>query len=472
MTRPAEHSIPLFPEGSPERALLLDGETTWRVADVLATARDLQASLSALPGPVRYLVNLTRRRDRFLVGLLAGILGDRVTLMPANRTRGTVEDLLDEHPDAVILHEADDPPDATLAARASHVEVPELHRATSEPRGSIPAIPADRHVARVYTSGTTGRPRGHDKHWGRLVANVHAASEALAADSGTAGRSGPMHLLGTVPSQHMYGFESLILATVCGSAALSTEQPFFPQDISRALARVPSPRTLVTTPYHLHHLLASGCHLPTCERILCATAPLDPELARRAEAATGGILQEIYGSTETGQIAVRRPTRDDGWRLMKGVRLTDDGQGEVIASGGHVERPVPIADCIERRDNGRFRLVGRRANQVNIAGKRSSLEFLNTTLRAIDGVTDGVFFRPRPGRPAGDGQPERLAAVVCAPELSPEAIRRALRSRLDPAFLPRPLLFVEQMPVNATGKVTREALDNLLADRQAEQRNG
>ena len=73
-----------------------------------------------------------------------------------------------------------------------------------------------------------------------------------------------------------------------------------------ALAAVPQPRLLVSTPFHLSALLAAEIPLPEVDLLLSATAPLSGELAAKAEARTGAPLHEIYGSTETGQIAVRR----------------------------------------------------------------------------------------------------------------------------------------------------------------------
>lgn len=303
--------IPLVPDGDPTRVLLIDGNQRWTVADVLASARDLQAALQALPGPVEHLINLAARRDRFLVGLVAGILGAQVSLMPSTRSRGAIEDLLAEYPDTVILHDGDQPLDASFGHEGRQLAIPPLRPART-PAEAIPRIPSEQRIARVFTSGTTGQPRGHDKHWGRLVENAGAAARALAvadAEDSASDREAlhGLHLLGTVPSQHMYGFESLILAALCGGATLSVNQPFFPNDIATALGELPSPRMLVTTPYHLHHLLASDGGRLRCEHVLCATAPLDAALAEQAEQALGCALKEIYGSTETGQVAVRRP---------------------------------------------------------------------------------------------------------------------------------------------------------------------
>ena len=91
---------------------------------------------------------------------------------------------------------------------------------------------------------------------------------------------------------------------------------------------------------------------------------------------------------------------------------------------------------------------------MNIAGKRTSLAHLNYHLNSIEGVRDGVFVVPEQHGEAVT----RLAAYVVAPGLSREALMKALRQRIDSAFLPRPLHFVERLPRNETGKLPRQAL--------------
>ena len=91
---------------------------------------------------------------------------------------------------------------------------------------------------------------------------------------------------------------------------------------------------------------------------------------------------------------------------------------------------------------------------VNIAGKRTSLGYLNHQLNGIEGVRDGVFFMPDEN---GDVV-TRLTTFVVAPGLTRDVLLGALRSRVDAVFLPRPLYFVDALPRNATGKLPREAL--------------
>src|SRR5262249_32949133 len=145
------------------------------------------------------------------------------------------------------------------------------------------------------------------------------------------------------------------------------------------------------TPVHLRTLLAAGVDLPTVDLVLSATAPLSQNLAREVEHRFGTRLLEIYGSTETGQIASRRTAEAIEWQLFSGVRLSGEKE-QTWAEGGHVEQRTPLCDVLEITAPERFLLHGRMSDLVNIAGKRSSLSYLNHQLNAIPGVLDGTFF--------------------------------------------------------------------------------
>ncbi len=108
----------------------------------------------------------------------------------------------------------------------------------------------------------------------------------------------------------------------------------------------------------------------------------------------------------------------------------------------------------------RFLLRGRIADLVNIAGKRTSLAYLDHQLTSIAGVADGAFVMPE----EAEERVTRLMAVVVAPGLTQAQILQALRQRVDAAFLPRPLVLVDALPRNALGKLPREAVLRLISD--------
>jgi acyl-coenzyme A synthetase/AMP-(fatty) acid ligase len=82
---------------------------------------------------------------------------------------------------------------------------------------------------------------------------------------------------------------------------------------------------------------------------------------------------------------------------------------------------------------------------------------LNHLLNSIPGVVDGAFYMPDE-----ESHLTRLAACVVAPGMDAPALMSALREHLDPVFLPRPLLFVERLPRNSTGKLPHSALEALF----------
>jgi acyl-coenzyme A synthetase/AMP-(fatty) acid ligase len=123
---------------------------------------------------------------------------------------------------------------------------------------------------------------------------------------------------------------------------------------------------------------------------------------------------------------------------------------------------------IEPVDSTYFLLHGRTQDLINIAGKRNSLDSLNHHLNSIEGVIDGAFFMPDE---LTHDHVTRLSACVVAPSLTASALLAALRLRIDPVFLPRPLLFVESLPRNSTGKLPRVALQELIASHMQQDLN-
>jgi len=195
--------------------------------------------------------------------------------------------------------------------------------------------------------------------------------------------------------------------------------------------------------------------------VLCSTAPLARQLAAETERRFDTRLLEIYGSTETGQIAVRRPSHTAEWRLWPGVSLEAESDG-TWARGGHIEQPTRLPDLVELTGVDRFLLHGRVADLVNIAGKRSSLAYLNHQLNSIPGVEDGAFFHVEEAADSHAGV-ARVAACVVAPSLDAKRLLGALRERIDAVFLPRPLVFVTELPRNGTGKLPLSRLRSLAA---------
>jgi acyl-coenzyme A synthetase/AMP-(fatty) acid ligase len=436
--------FPFLRHEGPDAVLAYRGNRPVRVREFCA---EIAALAKALPARA-FVVNLCADRYRFAAAFGAALSRGQVSLMLPNKTPALLAQIASQYPDVYALTDTD-----FTSSDIPVVKYPESLPAAGASPG-VPVFPADQLAAYVFTSGSTGAPVPNAKLWGNLAKSARAAGTALGAEA----LPGAV-LVGTVPPQHMYGFESTVLLALQHGLALYAGQPFYPADIHACLEALPAPRMLVTTPVHLRALLADESAKAAAEFLLCATAPLVPQLAAEAEARFGVPLYEIYGCSEAGQVAQRRTTESAEWRCFEGVSLRQDDAGS-WASGVFIPAEILLGDVIELRGPGRFLLHGRTSDLVNVAGKRTSLAHLNYHLNSIAGVRDGVFVAP----PDDQGAVSRLMAFVVAPGLKPDFIARELRRRIDAAFMPRPLRLVESLPRNSTGKLPQEAIDKLAAE--------
>ncbi|MET0292602.1 MAG: AMP-binding protein, partial [Steroidobacteraceae bacterium] len=417
----------------------------WEIVRKDPALADARAAATKLPH-AGHVLNLCADRYRFAVGFAAALIAGSSSVLPSSTAPLALRRLRDSLPGLIEIS------DSEPALDGVHVRIDARGDAETD-SFDVPLIDGNLIAAIVYTSGTTGEPVGHPKRWESLVRCLKAGALRLGLDGEACS------IVATVPPQHMYGFEvSVLLPWVAGHAACA-ERPLHAAEVASVLQSVPSPRVLVTTPVHLRALIASEIAFPAIELIVSATAPLGAELASEAERRFGAPLREIYGSTETGEIATRRTALEQRWVLWPGVTLEPAGDG-FLARGGHLDAPMPLHDLVVPVDAGSFLLQGRRADLVNIAGKRSSVGYLDHQLLSIDGVVDGSFIVPPD---AVDGTVTRLAALVVAPTLTVDEVRRELQRRIDAAFLPRPLLKVERLPRNDTGKLPLAAALAVLA---------
>lgn len=427
----ATHS-PLIAAYRPEAIALWRGHTGITQSRLLAAAAALTARLPLGNGPV---LSLSQDRGDFLLVFLAALLSGRPCLMPPSGQAAAIAALCEAYPGTLVFGEA-----------GEGLTTEERHFDCGEWTGAVPQIAEAQRAAIAFTSGSTGAPQPQPKSWAALCATAASATARFGHHAAIAA---------TVPPQHMYGLETTVMMALVAGCPIESSLPFFPLDIAAALARLPAPRLLVTTPVHLRALVAAKTPLPTLAMVLSATAPLPEALAREAEQALGAPLYEIYGCTEAGSLATRRTTRDARWQLYPGLRLeARDGAHWLLSS--YLD-PVRLSDTLQVEDGERFRLLGRGSDLVKVAGKRLDLNALREALLAQPGVIDAAVLMPD-----DESVTARAAALVVAPGTSEQALLAALAQQFDPVLLPRPLKKVAALPRNAVGKLPRAALLELL----------
>ena len=407
-------------------------------------------AVAALLPDAQAAVNLCEDRYAFLVAFCAVVMRGQTNLLPSSRAHQAVDEVMTAYAGCYALGDLELDPAPRHYQRLPAFEALLLQGSDD----AVPLIPADQIVAIGYTSGSTGTPGANKKTW----SSFHASN---------AGNLGMLHaavgqhfdVVATVPAQHMYGMELSVVMPLLGDVSVHAGRPFFPADVAAALASVPSPRVLVTTPVHLRALVESGVELPPIAAMVSATAPLALPLALAAEQRFGAPLREVFGSTETCVFASRRPTEHEDWQLYEGVTLHPQPDGTLV-DAPQLSAPIVLADIVSLSDHGRrFSLRGRHADMLEIAGKRASMADLTRRLLAIPGVLDGVVIQLGEGDALGV---HRIAALAVAPGMQEHDILNALRSAIDPVFLPRPLRLVDALPRNETGKLPRTALLDLL----------
>lgn len=434
----------LLAELAPDRVI------AWRHGNPVCAAgflADVQRIAERLPAS-GHAINLCEDRYAFIAGFCAVAALGQTTLLPSARARQAIDDALGLHADAYVISDLvlDPAPDALIV-------LPALTGTAGSHQNVLRAPDPAQTVAIGFTSGSTGRPKPNAKTWHGFAAGSRLNSAVL-VESMRLERGQIASIVATVPPQHMYGMEMSVLLPLFGPFAVHSAKPFYASDIVRALSEVPAPRLLVTTPVHLRNLLAENVELPTIAAIVSATAALDEALARMAEQRFGAPLIELFGSTETCVIAHRRTALTRDWTVYSGVEIKPQPDGTLV-NVAHLDAAVLLQDVVELVGPQRFRLRGRNADLLEIAGKRASLADLTRRLLGLAGVVDGVVFQLDE---AGASGVRRIAALVVAPGRTTAQLLTDLREQVDPVFLPRPLRCVDALPRNETGKLPRSAL--------------
>ena len=446
------HDSPLIGPYSPDDVLAHEpgGSRTARqfLSDVARLAESLPDRLTV--------INLATSRYEFLVGFAAAILRRQLTLLPQSRAVQTLRRIAGDYPESYALTDRDERIDGIESVAMPH------RRGLAPWPDEIPLVPLNQVVAIAFTSGSTGQPMPNKKTWGALTAVAYATGSRLGIKGGDRAS-----VVATVPHQHMFGLEASVMLPLMHGLVMHAGRPLFPADILSALADVEGRRILVTTPLHLRACMTEGVRMPPVGLILSATAPLSQDLAQEAEWHFHTEVHEIFGFAEAGSVAERRTTAGNSWRPLDGVRLQSSERGWTVETD-YLPAPVRVPDRITADVQGLFVVHGREADQINVAGHRVSLGDLNQKLLEVEGVQDGVFYLPA----EGSDLVTRLMAFVVAPGKTSEEIQRALRTHIDPVFLPRPLVCVPSLPRNATGKLPQESVRELARQWLAGQGHG
>jgi O-succinylbenzoic acid--CoA ligase len=327
-----------------------------------------------------------------------------------------------------------------------------------------PAVGPPGDVCVLYTSGTTGEPKGVRLTLANHVASVRACREAL--------RAGFDDRWLLVLSPHHVGGLAILMRSVLCNQPVITLARFDEAAVLEALAEE-RPTLMSAVPTMLTRLLeAAGAEpLRRLRAILVGGAPVPADQAREWARLELPACPS-YGLTETcSQVAVVPPGRLGelaGASGLVGSQATIEiGEGsEIVVSGpcvspGYVNaaiRPAPRDGRFSTGDLGRLRegvltVLGRRDDTIVTGGENVRPEEVEAVLRAHPAVTDAAV--------AGHPDPtwgQVAAAFVVAAGVGEDDLQVWCRQRLSPFKVPRRWTFVERLPRSEGGKLLRARL--------------
>jgi malonyl-CoA/methylmalonyl-CoA synthetase len=456
------------------------------------------ASLNVKPGD-RVAAQVEKSPEALMLYL--GTLRAGAVFLPLNPAYTSAEleyFLADAEPKILVCDSARRDSLAPVAASAG---VRSLETLSADGQGSLPgrcsACPADfEDVSRaandlaaiLYTSGTTGRSKGAMLTHGNLASNA----EVLAA----LWRFSPADvLLHALPVYHTHGL-FVAVNTVLFSGGKILFMPKF--DPGLCLALMPRATAMMGVPTFytrlLRHENLSRQTVAHMRLFISGSAPLLEETHRAWFEKTGHVILERYGMTETNMIT---SNPYDGERKAGTVglplpdvtlRIAEPETGNVLGEGqtGVIEVKGPNVflgywrnpgkTAAEFREDGFFITgdLGRidADGYVQIAGRAKDLiisggfnvypKEVETEIDALAGVIESAVV----GLPHADFGEAVAAIIVPAPgaSLDERGVQDALAARLAKFKLPKRVLFVEELPRNAMGKVQKNVLRETFGD--------
>jgi acyl-CoA synthetase (AMP-forming)/AMP-acid ligase II len=366
----------------------------------------------------------------------------------------------------------DDPPalvrEAVLGAEPEDVDVDPL---------DLAVLP--------YSSGTTGLMKGVMLTHRNLVANIEQAWSSMPIQDDDV-------LVGLLPFFHIYGQTVVLNLGLAKGAAIVTMQRFDCDALIESIETHGVTWLHVAPPIVLaiaNMADVEGHDFSKLKLIISGAAPLDAELAGRAEKRIGAPIRQGYGLTELSPVSHKSrlarveetPPGSVGALIPNTeARLVDPETGADVPKGeegeiwirgpqvmsGYLNNPAATSDTLAANgwlrtgdigrvdENGFFFIVDRLKELIKYKGYQVPPAELEAVLVSHPKVKDaGVI-----GVPNADGEEVPKACVVADDELDSEEVIAYVAERVAPYKRVREVEFVDEVPKSASGKILRRVL--------------
>jgi long-chain acyl-CoA synthetase len=370
-----------------------------------------------------------------------------------------------------------------LPADVRQLRLDELHFGGLPPLRRTRSRPDDHVAALLYTSGTSGRPKGVMLTTDNLLSNIRQCVEWV-------GFTPVDGLVGVLPQFHSFGLTVLTLLPLTVGCKVIYTARFAPRRILDLL-REHRPTAMIAIPsmYNvlLHAKSATADHFASLKYVVSGGEPLPQSVADGFRDRLGTIINEGYGLTETGpvtnwcrpqdhrrgSVGMPLPRVEEKVVDERGRRLGPDEEGEVCIRGPNVmagyyglpEQTAAVFDdegYFKTGDMGRIDadgylyITGRIKEMLIIGGENVFPREIEEVLNAHPSVRDSAVIGMMD--PSRGEVPLAFVELVKDAEFDETALRSHCREHLAQFKVPREIRRLDQLPRNPTGKIMRRAL--------------
>lgn len=336
-------------------------------------------------------------------------------------------------------------------------------------------------AALVYTSGTTGFPKGATLSHGNVVSNIYAKNRCC-------GMRSEDRLLLYLPLFHCFGQNAVLNSGLNACATIILQRRFEPEQVLKTIVSdgVTMFFGVPTVFIKLLSMNTSGYNLSSVRYYFTAAAPMPIEVVQRWQEKHGLVIHEGYGLTETSPFAsynhdlkykpgsIGTPIENVEMKIVDfdGIEVQPGTLGEIIIRGpnvmlGYWNRSSETAEVLTNGwfhtgdmgrmdDDGYFYVVDRLKDMINISGFKVYPAEVEKVIYAHPAVAEvAVYSVPDPVK----GEIVKADILLKAGFVVTEQDVIAFCSeRMAVYKIPRDVKFVDSIPKNATGKVLKRLL--------------
>jgi fatty-acyl-CoA synthase len=491
--------------GKPNGTLACDFAKLWRRVERVTA--HLQAHWGVQPG--QRVAWLGLNHELQLITLVAcARLGAIFLPLNFRLAQAELQQVMHDAQPSLLIHDA---PHAETAQALQGVGLQHTHHdsliATAAPRGlPLPAIQADVPLLLVYTSGTTGLPKGAVHTQAALMANARASAWAHEFRSPRTHPAQPDKVLSTLPLFHVGGLCIQTLPALLAGVEVVLHSRFEPTAWLDELA-LSQPTLSLLVPATMRALFEHPRWDSTslaCLRGIMTGSSTVPVSYLNTLHARGVPVGQVYGTTETGPVSVvlrlsqaMAHVGASGWPQPEAEIKLINTEGHEVPPGetgelclrapnvmqGYWRSPVGelkqeqmegqglglhdgwfhSGDLGQRADDGCITIVGRSKDMVISGGENIYPAEIENQLITLPGVAECAVL----GLPDARWGEVPVAVMVRSANaqgqsLTADVVLAHLQSRIARFKLPRRVVFLDALPKSALGKVQKPVLLALL----------